>query len=330
MADQVVVIEFNRTPIVQIVTWICLVISILAFFSHASMKFYLTRSFTVETGLLFMGLLFGSAQSIVVSLQASYGFGKPSNTLDNNQLQTVLKCEYADTLLFLCSIAFSKLAVVAFVNGITPGHLHQRSNYAAGAFSVVWLVVSVLIVSFQCQVPHTWDKTSGICINTLNWWLTITILNILSEVALVALEIALVAPVQMMRKRKVFVIGLFTCRLLVSIAAAFQLYLFWQDATGPLKDDYALGYWRSTTGNQVVLCLAIITTSLPYAKIFMESFESGLIRIEKPRGLIEQSLDGEGTYGSGRTYELLEVSRKSGTKPPCRNCQAGSRYGDPC
>jgi hypothetical protein len=57
MADQIHVSEDNRTPVVQIVTWFCLAVSVLAFFSHAGIKIYLCRSITIETGFAFTALV---------------------------------------------------------------------------------------------------------------------------------------------------------------------------------------------------------------------------------------------------------------------------------
>ena len=57
MADQVLVSASNRTPVVQIVTWFCLAVSVLAFFSHAGIKIYLVRSITIETGFAFLALV---------------------------------------------------------------------------------------------------------------------------------------------------------------------------------------------------------------------------------------------------------------------------------
>jgi hypothetical protein len=88
------------------------------------------------------------------------------------------------------------------------------------------------------------------------------------------------------------------------VAAVIQLCVFHQETSSARVDDYALGYWLSTVGNQVVQCLAIVTTTLPYAKIFMESFESGLIRVDNVGRKEAQSTD-----GSGRAYELLDISR---------------------
>ncbi|KAL5400384.1 hypothetical protein PMIN03_012425 [Paraphaeosphaeria minitans] len=230
MADQVVVSASNRTPVVQIVTWFCLVVSVLAFVSHAGVKIYISRSLTVETGFVFLALFFGSAQSITVSLQASNGFGKPTTSLNNERSQAIMKGGYAAVILFFFSVAFSKLAIVAFIHGLTPKKLDRRFNYATGAFAIAWLVVAVSMAAFRCRLPRPWDRTLGRCINDasgwewqslseltfhqLQWWDSITILNIISEVNLVALEMGIIAPLQMARQRKVSLICLLTCRLL--------------------------------------------------------------------------------------------------------------------
>lgn len=54
----------------------------------------------------------------------------------------------------------------------------------------------------------------------------------------------------------------------------------------------------------MVQCLAIVTTSLPYAKMFMTSLDSGMIRIDDARRRGEDYSKGS----TGRAYELLGIS----------------------
>jgi len=107
--DQVIVSDLNRTPIVQIVTWLCLVTSLLAFLAHAGIKFYVFRSLRAESGFVLASLVsrnrkifighahdnlcqvFCIAQSIAVILQAEHGFGKPLATLSDHDVQSNLK-----------------------------------------------------------------------------------------------------------------------------------------------------------------------------------------------------------------------------------------------
>ncbi|KAF1949615.1 hypothetical protein CC80DRAFT_256910 [Byssothecium circinans] len=304
--DQEIVSDVNRTPVVQIVTWLCLAVSILAFFTHAGIKFHATRAMGAETILVFLSLVFGTAQSISVLLQTSNGFGKPSSTLGDGEVDAILKSEYAATMLFFCSIAFSKFTLIAFIHGLTPRQSYRCINYGLGGFSLAWLLVAIFVSAFQCPLPRPWEKARPGCIDYLNWWNAATSMNIISEIAIVGLEVSIILALQIRWPRKASIVSLFACRLLVVVAIALQLHLSHKENSSSRKDDVALGYWQSTVGNQVVQCLGIVTTTLPYANMFMESFESGLIGAERVGGRSGKSGD-----GSGRTYELLDFSRGS-------------------
>jgi hypothetical protein len=93
----------------------------------------------------------------------------------------------------------------------------------------------------------------------------------------------------------------------VLVAAAVQLAFFIRESKDEaLKNDLTLGYWRSTICNSILQCLAISTTCLPYTRLFMEGFESGLMRLDDSRRRGEYaSKDGSGSNG----YQLMDVSR---------------------
>jgi hypothetical protein len=76
--------------------------------------------------------------------------------------------QYAATILFFISLGFSKLAIIAFVHNMTPFKLHVNINFGIGITTVLWMVLSVLVVSFQCPLPHPWDRTRGRCINRVS------------------------------------------------------------------------------------------------------------------------------------------------------------------
>lgn len=92
----------------------------------------------------------------------------------------------------------------------------------------------------------------------------------------------------------------------MTVTLAVQLYLYHRDRNGDQSGDFSLGYWRTTIGTQIVQCFAVVTTSLPYARSMMDNLDSGLLGVK-----LGETMKGSG-YGSGRAYELLDVSR--GTK----------------
>ncbi|KAF1835438.1 hypothetical protein BDW02DRAFT_288673 [Decorospora gaudefroyi] len=308
MVNQVILSDSNRTPIVQIVTWFTLVTSLLAFCTHAGIKYYVFRSLTTESWVVLTSLVFCVAQSAAVSLQAHYGFGKPMASLSEYNVEAALKSGYAATILLIISLGFSKLAIVAFIYHLTPSGLYRKINHGITTVVILWLVCSVLVAAFECHPPHAWDRRLDRCIDRSTWWNAVSVFNILTEVTIVALEIGIMVRLQVTRQRKAGIISLFAFRLLVLVAIAIQLGFFNREAQdAALKEDLMLGYWRSTICNQIVQCLAIVTTCLPYTKLFMEGFESGLMRLDDLRRR------GEHTYGSSKEdskgYQLMDISR---------------------
>ncbi|KAF2869232.1 hypothetical protein BDV95DRAFT_609459 [Massariosphaeria phaeospora] len=302
--SQTIVSATNRTPVIQIVTWLCLITSTLAFTAHACIKIFSLRVCSAETLLGGLSLVFSAAQSVAVTIQAANGFGQPAESLSEAQVRASIKSGYAAEIFLMVAMGLSKMAMVAFIHGLTPRKVDRGFNYALGGFAVLWTASSVLVSAFQCGASQPWDLRSSACIDRFAWWYAVGILNIGSEVAIVALEVGMMVPLHITRLRKLSIISLFACRLFFPVAAAVQLHVFQQDSKGELRYDFMLGYWRSTICTQVMQCLAIVTTALPYAKLFMDTFDSGLVRVDDLRRRAEQTTGD----GSAREYKLLEVS----------------------
>ncbi|KAL6704917.1 hypothetical protein ACN47E_007462 [Coniothyrium glycines] len=303
--NQVILSDTNRTPIVQIITYFTFVTSLLAFVTHAGIKLYIFRTLRIESWFVLASLVFCIAQSVAVISQTYHGFGTPMKSLSPQDLLSNFKGEYAAAILLFASIGFSKLAIIAFVHSLTPSKRHRVVNFGIGIFAAVWMLCAILIVCFECSMPDPWNRTQGRCVDRLTWWTAISVLNIVTEVAIVTLELYITAQLHVKRNRKASIMGIFACRLLVTVAAIVQLDFFYQESKDTaLKDDLTLGYWRSAICNQTMQCLAIFTTCLPYTKIFMEGFESGLMRLDDLRRRGEHS-----SKGDSRSYQLMDISR---------------------
>ncbi|KAF2469197.1 uncharacterized protein BDR25DRAFT_229535 [Lindgomyces ingoldianus] len=307
--DQVIVSDTNRTPIVHIITWIALATSVLAFFAHAGLKLYISRSLSLEIAAGFFALIFSAAQSLAVYFQAANGFGKPLDSLSPGTVQSQFKAEYAATILFILAMCLSKLVIVAFIRSLSPKAIHHRIDKVLAGMSVLWTIGSVFSIAFACGMPQPWDKLSGKCFSRLNWWYAVSAFNIVTEVGLIGLQSAIAFELQLKRARKITIISIFLCRACVPIAIILHLIYLHRDSTGPVRGDLSLGYWRSAVCQQSVQSLAIVTTSLPYAKMFLQGLDSGMIRIDDTRRRGENYSKGS----SGRAYALLDIS-SDGTK----------------
>lgn len=107
-SSPVIVSDTNLTPVVQIITWMALATSVLAFSAHTGLKLYISNSLSLEITIGFFALvssscgngdrnnnsqLFCAAQSLAVSIQTANGFGKPLNSLSRDTVQSQFKVE---------------------------------------------------------------------------------------------------------------------------------------------------------------------------------------------------------------------------------------------
>lgn len=307
MVKQVVLSDSNRTPIVQILTWLTLVISVLAFLTHASIKLYIFRRLKKENWLVLCSLVLCIAQSVAVTLQCQHGFGRPMSSLSDEDVQVNLKSEYAATMLFILSVGFSKLAIVSFIHCLTPFESHRKINFDVGGLASIWIVCSAIVAACQCRLPDPWNRAQAHCINRITWWDTVSIFNVITDAAIVLLELGITAQLHITRRRKAGIMSLFACRLVVDVAAIIQLMIFHQEsANAALKHDLTLGYWRSTMCNQIFQCLALLTTCLPYTKLFLEGFDTGFLGVND---LHRQGL--HTPKDKSRGYHLMDVSRSA-------------------
>lgn len=143
------------------------------------------------------------------------------------------KTGYIAQLFFILVLAFSKLSTVAFVIIISPKRLDHQASIVVGAFVSLWSVASLLTVAFQCGLPNTWVIFSDHCIKQVSaarravcrlgamlmnrrqatFWTAYSIVNVLTEYALVVLPCAVVLNSHIKRETKFVTVGVFHLRL---------------------------------------------------------------------------------------------------------------------
>ncbi len=139
----------------------------------------------VETGTLAdPPKFFAFAQSITISLAASNGLGKRLNSLDPLQLSSLLKvsrdafvdrlqadwpkAQYAATFLFLASVCFAKLSLVAYLRNLTPLALYRKVSLLIGLVVALWATTAILSAAFQCRLPRPWDYINNTCFSRVS------------------------------------------------------------------------------------------------------------------------------------------------------------------
>ena len=112
---------------------------------------------------------------------------------------------------------------------LTPSKIHNKIAWGTVALCSVWVIVSIFMVTVNCELRHPWADIAGQCSNMvcltplkLDFWLMtcklarwqiITVIDILVEVILIGLAVLLVHDLRMSFTRKAVVVIAFLFRL---------------------------------------------------------------------------------------------------------------------
>ena len=126
----------------------------------------------------------GIGQSLAAWQQVVNGLGQHRSAIDPTQFENFekvrmdaaartsawccshfLQATYAARILYVITTTLAKLAVLYLLYSFSRTKLRRSTVKGVFAFTVLWAVLSVVVLLFQCSPPATWDTEGGKCIN---------------------------------------------------------------------------------------------------------------------------------------------------------------------
>ena len=141
------------------------------------------------------------------------------------------KAQYSAEFLCITSICFAKLSFVVFLRNLTPLAFDRKFGSIIGLVVIMWALTAILTIAFQCSLPQPWDYVNQSCFNrvsvlpslwlerSLNFmWQTawanyVAVMNILTDVGLIALPLVIVARLSTANNKKVMLVLFFMTRV---------------------------------------------------------------------------------------------------------------------
>ena len=109
-------------------------------------------------------------------------------------------------------IGLVKASVCIHLYDLTPVRLQRLAALALGSFCSLWAFTSFIVAAFQCKAPNTWNLASKQCINLLDFYTYFGILNVLTDLALIALPVPIVVKLQVSLEKKAVILGCYCIR----------------------------------------------------------------------------------------------------------------------
>ncbi|KAI1907712.1 hypothetical protein LOZ53_003376 [Ophidiomyces ophidiicola] len=300
---QNLITDTDKSALVDIFVWIFLVVAVLAVIASIATKLAIRRHLTTEDYIILASVLLATGQSIAVGIQNTNGWGKYVDSLSKSQLETVLKADYAATILFILAICLTKISLLVLNYQFALLKQYKYTIYCLGGIVILWTASSILVVSFQCDLPRPWDYINNVCLARKNFWNFYGVLNMVSDIIQLGLMLMIITQIQTSTRRKITIASVFACRLFVVVAVALQLYFLNQVQN---TKNATFDYWRMSICTQIVQALAVVTACIPFLKPFLDSLESGLLRADdqyrrSTKGSYRYNLSGSKASGKKAT-----------------------------
>ncbi|RTE85051.1 hypothetical protein BHE90_000466 [Fusarium euwallaceae] len=323
-STQRVITDSNKSPLVQVLTMMFLVIAILSCFVRMGTKIHMIKALRVDDILTIVATVLSVVQSAVVFVACDHGLGKHFDTLSTDDVEIFFKTQYAINAMLITSLLCCKLSGTMSLR--IMGQKSQRWIFiTCEAVVGLWGITALIVSFFQCSLPAPWlyDDDEK-CINRTVFWTYYSIANIITDLAIVVVMCENVMKIRTSLSKKILVMSVFGSRILVTPAIAVQIY-YTNKAIA--STDFSFSIWQAAIAIQLVQCLAILTVCVPNFKPFLDSLESGQIRIDDLRRQGKSSSNGYPTnragYAGYKSAENSAMGSRSRTaqEPPTTQSQ---------
>ncbi|CAF3605724.1 unnamed protein product [Fusarium graminearum] len=296
---------FNKSPVVRAVSMILMVVTVFSVFIRlltrlaAVKRLKYSTFFTSDEIMMLTSMIFSIAQSTMVYTQGSNGLGKLG--VSSSQVSSILKAQLGSDVLFFITLGLSKLSATSTIWTMSP--LSSKKILPIQILIGGWAISAVLVRSFACSLSNPWDYLNGRCINMVAFWIYADAINITTDLLITALTLGILVHLQMPIGRKLMVIGVFGSRI-VTIPPTISHIVYYRRTLNSPTPIFEM--WMSTIINQVIQCLGIMTTCIPFWWRFLKSMESGQMGAGDIFGALSRSNNTKsgGTSSRGQAFEL--------------------------
>jgi hypothetical protein len=149
----------------------------------------------------------------------AYGYGRRYDTLDVNTRVTARKWFYGAQIMYKFALTLIKIAVACLyyrIFAVSSDRL-RIACHAFNTFIVLSGIVFILGTAFQCDpISFFWDRDiqDGKCFNEKPWWISYSVIQISTDLLLLALPVKQVLHLKMSRNERLGLCLIFATGLL--------------------------------------------------------------------------------------------------------------------
>ncbi|KAK4990804.1 hypothetical protein LTR66_006706 [Elasticomyces elasticus] len=223
---------------------------------------------------LFASTVLSTCQHTCLFVGLSYGLGKSTALLENQNIASIDGAVFASEVLFVAAQAIAKLSLALFSRRIFRNGNHGISLMCdvLVAATIGWGVTSLLILLPKCSPTVSLSSlASQQCPGNVLLWQIVTALDVTTEFAIVLVPSYLVMKTQIRRKPKLLAVAAFGMRLPSVIFSVVHVTKLQSSLS---ETDAGLAVVSPLAWLQIEIAWSLIAASIPSFKAFMKPFDN--------------------------------------------------------
>ncbi|KAI1800512.1 hypothetical protein F4811DRAFT_25640 [Daldinia bambusicola] len=207
------------------------------------------------------------------------GLGLDMWFVPHDHVTNVLRLYYFDELIYITSLALTKISILIFYLKVFPKRSFRLTAYGLIVVNLLYALTWDFLLIFQCRPIRgawlQWDgetETQCISINVLGW--SAAAVNIALDLAVIILPLPELFALSLSLRKRLQIVAMFAVGFFITIVSIVRLYsLIRFGTTQNLTQDYVeTGYWSTIEVPVGIICACMPAVrslfSLALPKIF--------------------------------------------------------------
>ncbi|KAF2443340.1 hypothetical protein P171DRAFT_389472 [Karstenula rhodostoma CBS 690.94] len=222
-------------------------------------------------------LAFSIFLSVAIQLAVVHGYGKHVRDLSTPELRTCLMFFWLAQTPYKVVVCLNKTSVMLLYMRIFIGKRFRHLCFAALTIVIGSGAATVFSTIFQCiPLERSWNKTvEGKCIDSAAFWVANAVINVSTDVIVLALPIHEVAKLQLKLRDKIMLHSVFLLGGFVTVTSILRITAV-ANSVHNLQDQtwgfIRRGVWTLIEANLGIICACLIVLRHPLARLCSKVF----------------------------------------------------------
>ncbi|KAF2677530.1 hypothetical protein K458DRAFT_349898, partial [Lentithecium fluviatile CBS 122367] len=254
----------------------------------------------IDDWLILVAAAFAIGGTIAISFSVFSGLGKRTFLLNEASIEDIQRVVYAATISYVLTVGVSKLSITTFLARLACTPIHRNAVRVLGALVVCWTTAITIGVVFECRLPRPWQIFTGKCISMFPFWFTATIIDVLTDIAMILVPVHIVSGLQLPARKKVVVMFIFALRLFLIAISVLRIYFLQHFLRGDISFN-SIPFFTLTQGHATLSVIIACSLAL---KPFMDSVHTGMLSASLAK-------HGPGTTFGQDSYNMQVLTKAS-------------------